>query len=663
MCGIAGIITIDGLSPFDRDAIRRMAARLIHRGPDDVGIHEDRFAALAHRRLAVIDHATGRQPVYDEAGRICVALNGEIYNYRALRDALRRRGHTLTTSGDAEPIAHLYEESGTGCLDALRGMYALAIWDRGPRCGLLARDRLGVKPLYYHANERRLAFASELKALLELPDVPRAVDPASVLDYLCFGFIPSPRTIFSGVHKLPPGALLEFRDGCAAVRSYWDLRFTGYADEPEDALVEGLWSALDEAVQLRLIADVPLGAFLSGGLDSTAVVASMTDRSAAPIETRTCGFDAPGFDERESAAAIAVRLGARHGAVAIRPEHAAILDTLAWHFDEPFADASAVPLFELCRVARGDLTVALSGDGGDEVLAGYRRYRFDVNEQAIRRVLPAALRRRVLAPLGAAYPTSARLPRVLRARATLRNLSLDGAAAHAASIATMQPTEARPLLAPDVRRAAAGHDPLEAARKFYARCDAPDHLSRCQYVDIRLGLADGILTKVDRASMAHALEVRSPLLDYRFVEFAWRIPPGLRRRGPHGKWLLRRAVRDRLGADAVRPKAGFEVPIDAWLAGPLRETFMAETLDVCAPLAGWIDRSRVDALWRDLIDGRRRTGPSLWKIAMLGAWLRTFAGSGQRLAAAVEPSSGDPLVVGGNRRGSGSPIRNSECLP
>jgi len=371
-----------------------------------------------------------------------------------------------------------------------------------------------------------------------------------------------------------------------------------------------------------MIADVPLGAFLSGGLDSTAVVAAMAGLSTDPVLTRTCGFHESGFDERPHAHAVAARLNARHAEIPIHAADADMLDTLAWHFDEPFADASAIPMFHLCRAAKRDMTVALSGDGGDEILAGYRRYRFDVNENAARRVLPAAVRRGLFGPLASIYPHADWLPRPLRARATLRNLSLDGATAHAASVATLQPDAARALLNADYRAAVHDYNPFDRVREHHARCDAPDHLSKCQYVDIRMGLGDGILTKVDRASMAHSVEVRSPMLDYRFVEFAWRIPPRMRRRGAIGKLPLRRAVADRLGPQFIRTKAGFEVPIDAWLAGPLRERLMDEMFASAAPIRDLLDIRAVDTLWQEHSSGRRRHGPTLWKLAMLSAWLR-----------------------------------------
>jgi asparagine synthase (glutamine-hydrolysing) len=504
-------------------------------------------------------------------------------------------------------------------------MFALAVWNERAGEGLLARDRLGVKPLYYHVDGRRLVFGSELRAILAAPGVPRQVDPAALLDYLVLGFIPAPRTIFRGICKLPAGSLLRFRAGRAEVRSWWDLNHRGWLDGGIDVAADALWERLLEATRLRMIADVPLGAFLSGGLDSAAVAAAMCRQGRGPVCSLTCGFDEPGFDERTPGRETARVLATHHEEMRVRPEVDRLTDLMAGVFDEPFADASAIPMYHLSQEARRRVTVALSGDGGDEVLAGYRRYRFDRYEETVRRTVPRAVRRAVFGRLGGAWPSRRWMPRALRAGATLRNLAADGAAGHAQSIATMRPEIAVGLLRPDLAEALGGYDPLEQARALYARSDAPDHLSRCQYTDIRLGLAEGILTKVDRASMAHALEVRSPLLDYRLVELAWTIQPGLRLRGMRGKWPLRHAVCRHVAPSlSRRPKHGFEVPLDAWFRGPLGNRFQDEVLSPGAAIERWIEPAAARAVWDDHAGGRRDLGPALWKLAMLEAWARRY---------------------------------------
>jgi asparagine synthase (glutamine-hydrolysing) len=625
MCGIAGIVSLDGLSEAERAALGPMLDRLAHRGPDDHGEYVTDFAALGHRRLSIIDLETGHQPVPNENQTVWAVVNGEVYNFLQLREDLIARGHVFRSTSDSECLVHLYEEYGERCVERLDGMFAFALWDQPNRSLLLGRDRLGVKPLYYCFDGRRLIFASELKAILAAPGVPVEIDPTALVDYLTFSFIPSPKTILRGVNKLPPGNVLMLRDGRATVRPYWDLRFHGWSDEPIDAVAAELWERLKAATRPRLIADVPVGAFLSSGLDSSAVVTAMSQTARNQIVTITCGFEERRFDERSGAREVATLLGSQHHDELVRPDAAEVVETFCWHFDEPFADASAIPTYYLSRAARRHVTVALSGDGGDEVLAGYRRYRFDQYEESVRRWLPAPLRQALFAPIASIYPSRPWMPRPLRAAATLRNLSVDAATAHGLSVSTLNPEAVQALLHQDVVREVAGYDPLEHVRTRYHHCDAPDHLSKCQYVDTRLGLADGILAKVDRASMAHALEVRSPMLDHRFIEYAWSIPPRLRIRGTAGKCPLREAVAQHLGRPiAERPKAGFEVPLDKWFAGPLRQRFEEGLTRPGAILHDLISPESIRETWQAHLSGRQRCGPTLWKLVMLDGWCRRF---------------------------------------
>jgi asparagine synthase (glutamine-hydrolysing) len=646
VCGIAGIASFDRIDAADRLALPTMLSRLAHRGPDDHGAHLADCVVLGHRRLSIIDLETGRQPLPNENQSLWAVVNGEIYNFPRLREDLAARGHRFRSAGDSECLLHLYEEHGPRCVEHLDGMFAFALWDEPHRTLLLGRDRLGVKPLYYHFDGRRLIFASELKAILAAPGVRVEIDPTALVDYLTFGFIPSPKTILKHVHKLPPGHILIFRDGRIDLREYWDLHYHGWSDKSPAAAAEGLWQQLKQATGPRLVADVPVGAFLSGGLDSTAVITAMSQVARNKIVTLTCGFDEQWFDERDHARAAAQRLRTEHHESLVRPDAAEVVETFAWHFDEPFADASAVPTYYLSREARRHVTVALSGDGGDEVLAGYRRYRFDGYEQFLRRLLPNPIRR----GLGAAasvYPGRPWIPRPLRAAATLRNLAVDPATAHGLSIATLNPhQEVRRLLGADLAREVRDYDPLDHVRDRYARCDAPDHLSKCQYVDIRLGLADGILTKVDRAAMAHALEVRSPMLDHRFIEHAWSIPPAIRIRRTAGKHPLRLALRAHLGRPfADRVKKGFEVPLDEWFAGPLRGLFRDRLLGTPSAVHDWMALDKIERIWQEHLAGRRRHGPTLWKLVMLDGWCRRFfRGERTRSAADVASSSRSPAA-------------------
>lgn len=624
MCGITGIASEYGIGEAERTALGPMLECLAHRGPDDAGQYSDEHAVLGHRRLSIIDLATGRQPMSNETGTIRAVVNGEIYNFLQLRNELSGKGHVFRSAGDSECLVHLYEEHGDRCVERLDGMFAFALWDQPSRKLLLGRDRLGVKPLYYHFDGRRLVFASELKSILAARGVPVEVDPTALVDFLTFSFIPSPKTILRNVNKLPPGHTLSYEHGRILLRRYWDLEFRGHREAPVEVVAEELWERLASATRSRLLADVPLGAFLSGGLDSTSVVTAMAQAAQERSVTVTCGFNEQRFDERPQARRTAEALRCRHHESLVLPNAADMVETLSWHFDEPFADASAVPTYYLSREARRHVTVALSGDGGDEVLAGYRRYRFDVYEDRIRGVLPGPIRR-MLGPIARNYPNRPWIPRPLRASATLRDLAVDPATAHGLSVATLDPAEARQLLGEGIAQAVVSYDPLERVRDLYRRCDAPDHLSKCQYIDIRLGLADGILVKVDRASMAHGLEVRSPMLDHRFIEFAWSIPPRLRIHGTQGKHPLRVALGRRLGEEfAARRKVGFEVPLDDWFAKPLRDRFQDTLLRPGAAVHDWIPAEAIMSIWRNHLAGRRRCGPTLWKLVMLDGWCRRF---------------------------------------
>ncbi|MBI5763084.1 MAG: asparagine synthase (glutamine-hydrolyzing) [Planctomycetes bacterium] len=621
MCGIAGIISTDPLGEADHSLLREMTARLAHRGPDGSGFHLGRHALLGHRRLAIIDLHGGGQPIANERATVHAVANGEFYNFLELRESLQHKGHHFRTAGDSECLVHLFEEHGESCVDHVSGMFAFALWDDTTRTALLARDRLGVKPLYYHHDGSRLIFGSELKAILASPRAPREIDRTALIDYLTFGYIPAPKTIFKGICKLPPATMLTCRDGRITIRQYWDLHVGEPLQGSAESVAEQVWHGLRDATRRRMVADVPVGAFLSAGIDSAAVVAAMASLARSPIDSVTCGFDEANFDERTAAAATAAKLGTRHHELLASLDTDDIAETLCRHFDEPFADASAIPTYFLSRETRRLVTVALSGDGGDEVCAGYRRYRFDAAEHRVRRLIPNAIRRGLLGPLGAVYPAGHALPRPLRAGATLRNLAVDDATGHGQSIATMDAADVNRLLAGST----GDYDSLHRVRELYHHCDAADHVSKCQYIDIRLGLADGILTKVDRASMAHALEVRSPMLDYQWIELAWRVPPTMRLARGVGKRILRKIVERKVDADAAhRPKTGFEVPLDAWFRGPLAGRFEDTLSSPSSAINVWLDQTEVRRLWNEHQAAHRNHGPTLWKIVMLDAWARMY---------------------------------------
>ncbi len=628
MCGIAGLVRLDGLTPAERGVGARMARTLRHRGPDGLGAYEDACASLGHTRLSIVDLSNGRQPMANEDGTVWVTFNGEIHNHLELAEGLRARGHVLRTRCDTEVLVHLYEEYGEDFVERLNGMFAVALWDVRRHRLILARDRLGIKPLYWHDDGHRIVFGSELKALLVPGDISREVCPEALHDFLTFGHVQSPRTIYRGVRQLEPGELLCRTTAGLRRRRYWDLP-VGQADTEVAAGDETRWidrfaALFEHAVGLRMAADVPLGVFLSGGVDSAAVTAAMCRRADGPVLTRTVGFDESDHDERRAAADLAGRLGTDHREIVVRPDAVAALERLAGCFDEPFADPCAVPMYHLAAAARQSVTVALSGDGGDELLAGYRRYRFDLAESRLRRAMPAWLRW-AAAGAGRHWPSGGRLPQALRAGRTLENLARDDIAAHLRSTAIVGGTLPQTVLRPEWRRAGLA-DPFDKGRACFDRAAGAALLNRLLYVDIKTLMADGILTKVDRASMAVALEVRPPLLDHRLVELCAAMPDDLKLQRGRGKIVLRRMLARWLGdAVAARPKRGFDVPVDVWLRGPLRPMVTDLLLTADARCLEWLDRRAVARLAEEHARGRRSGGLALWTLLNLELWARSAA--------------------------------------
>ena len=615
MCGIAGIVSDRSLSGDDRATVARMLNRLTHRGPDGRGIRTLRTAVLGHTRLAIIDPEGGKQPIGNEDGTAWIVANGEIYNYKALRSELKSRGHRFTTQTDTETILHLYEEMGPACTQRLRGMFAFAIWDDKRRALLLARDPIGVKPLYYSRCNHSLVFASRLDAILEHPAVERRLDVESLHDYLTYHYIPSPRTILGNVSKLRPAERLIIKNGVQQVQTYWDVPFTVDWLPTEADWMSLIRDGVDVAVENHLVADVRVGAFLSGGLDSSAVVASMARTTAEPVCTNTVGFNDPRFDERGDARRLADRLGTDHREQVVTPDPIDIAETLCECFDEPFADPSAVPTLYASRLARQRVKAVLSGDGGDELFAGYTRYVRQRRERTLRRLTTNSYARGIVLACGAATGR--------RAAQAARNLTADGDRAHYLNVAWFDPAETDDLLADDVAHALRDHDPFEVLGEHFSNCLADDPLARSQYVDLKTWLADGVLCKTDRASMACGLEVRVPLLDLPFVETMARMPDHLKIHQGRGKYALRRAMEPILGPEVVdRRKRGFEVPLDDWIAGPLRGLVEDTVLASDARIAQWLRPEAVRNVWTQLNSGRRGLGTRMWSLLMLELWSR-----------------------------------------
>ncbi|HUY91148.1 MAG TPA: asparagine synthase (glutamine-hydrolyzing) [Pirellulales bacterium] len=634
MCGIAGILYADAARPIDRATLKRMADAIAHRGPDAEGYWSAPGVGLAHRRLSIIDLAGGDQPIGNEDGSIQVVFNGEIYNYRELRDELLARGHRFRTNSDTEVLVHLYEERGEQLVERLRGMFAFALWDSRQRQLLLGRDRVGIKPLYVYRDGEKLLFGSELKAILACPGVPREVDAEALEDYLALGFVPGGKAIFRRTEKLPPAHVLVVKPDSlgSQARRYWQLHF-----EADHRLSEGEWreaiqAKVAETVKRHLIADVPVGAFLSGGLDSSLVVSEAAQFSAkrsgvapgsspAPLQTFSMGFRETEFSELPFAVQVAERFGTRHVEEIVTPDAVKLVDELAYYYDEPFADSSAVPTFLVSRLARRNVKVVLSGDGGDEGFGGYARYAHDLWEAGLRGRLPRWLRQGALGPLARVWPKLDWLPRPLRAKMLLHNLALEADAAYANTVTLCRMPLRRRLLATDIAAQLNGHLPEICVLRGFATAPAGDALAGMQAADIGLLLPDDFLTKVDRASMASGLEVRPPLVDHELLELAARVPSKWKVRRGETKWILKRCYDSRLPRDAVwRAKHGFEIPVDAWLRGPLRDMFESSVLAPNSRVAELVDQPTVARLYRAHLAKVGRHGGILWAMLALARW-------------------------------------------
>ena len=625
MCGIAGIFDLRDKRDIDRACVERMNQVQFHRGPDQGGTHFEPGVGLAHRRLSIIDLSNGRQPLFNEDETVVVVYNGEIYNFPALMDELKALGHRFRTHCDTEVIVHAWESWGETCVDRFRGMFAFALWDRNRETLFLARDRLGIKPLHYaELDDGRLLFASEIKSLLAVPELSRTLDPQAVEDYFALGYVPDPRSIFRAVHKLEPGHTLTLRRGqpLARPRRYWDVQFRDNGVQRLEDAEHELRDRLREAVDIRLISEVPLGAFLSGGVDSSAVVAMMAGLSSEPVNTCSISFGDPAFNESAHAEAVARRFGTNHQVEQVDPDDFDLIDRLAGLYDEPYADSSAMPTYRVCQLARKRVTVALSGDGGDENFAGYRRYRWHMDEERLRRLLPLGLRRLLFGTLGSLYPKLDWAPRFLRAKSTFQALARDSLEGYFHNFSLLPEAQRQRLYGPAFRRELAGYRAIESFRRHLG--SAPDHpLSRVQYLDIKTYLAGDILTKVDRASMAHALEVRVPILDHLFVEWVAGLPPHLKLHGHQGKYVFKKALEPLLPDDILyRRKMGFSVPLARWFRGPLRQRLRDALLGERMLDSGYFDPGTLRALVDQHQSGRRDHSAILWSLLMFEAFER-----------------------------------------
>lgn len=622
MCGIAGIISAAADEPIERETIHRMCQSMVHRGPDDEGILVKHGIGLGMRRLSIIDLAGGHQPVSNEDGSVSIVFNGEIYNFPSLREDLLRRGHRFSTHTDTEVIVHLYEEMGTDCVSKLRGMFAFALYDERRRKLLIARDRLGIKPVHYALAGERLLFASEIKAILAVAPELAALNNEALLQYMYFGYVPEPLTAFSSIQKLPPGHLLEFDNGRIDVRQYWDLpRYSTHPPQSEEECLEEMERRLAEAVRMRLISDVPLGALLSGGTDSSTVVALMVQASSKRVKTFSIGFRHEDFNEARYARMVAQKFDTDHHELVVEPNVLETVETLTSSLEEPFGDSSMLPTYYVSQMARKYVTVALSGDGGDEIFAGYDRYAIQMRRQVFERI-PGWARRLYREQV---YP---RLPVDMKGKKFSYNVSLSWRERYIDSISFLPAFERdTPLLSKEFRALLETESsPEKVMYQYFNRVSGTDAVSQLLYVDTKTYMVADILTKVDRMSMATSLEVRVPMLDHEFVEWATGLPVQWKIHAGKQKVLLRKLA-ERLGmprAVLYRPKQGFALPLVDWLKNELKELVLSVLLDANTLKRGYFEPSGVRLLLDEHFRGRRDHSGKIWRLLVFELWHRNY---------------------------------------
>jgi asparagine synthase (glutamine-hydrolysing) len=651
MCGICGIYSFNG--PLSNPlSLKKMADIIRHRGPDDEGFFYNSRAlqarvienfrvspqkvkmiqgtgniGLGHRRLSIIDLSGGHQPLSNENQSVWITFNGEIYNFQELKNTLLGLGHNFNTKSDTEVIVHAYESWGDLCVKKLRGMFAFAIWDEKEKRLFLARDPLGIKPLYYYFDSQVFIFASEIKAILQYPCVKREIDLEALHDYLKLLYVPAPKSIFKGIRKLLPGHTLTIDDRGIQDKEYWDIEFVEAQDRNEESIQSDIIELLRESIGLQMISEVPLGAFLSGGIDSSAVVALMTNiNRQGAVKTASIGFSEKKFNELDYARLLAQKYNTDHYEMIVKADAVSVLDKLSWYYDEPFADSSAIPTYYVSQIAREKVTVVLSGDGGDENFAGYaRRYYYDRLENQLRRLFPAPFRKYGIGTLAALYPKADWLPQFLRAKTLLTNLSLSPAEGFFNTMSYCKQGLMDQLLKPSVKEALKGYDSTALFRKYYDKADTKDPLSKIQYIDIKMYLVDDILTKVDRASMAHSLEVRVPLLDHIFMEKVATIPSKLKLRHKTGKYIFKKALEPYLPPEILyRGKMGFSIPLSQWLRNELKSQFEETVLTSDALCHNFFDKGAIQRIWTLHQKRACEYATELWTLLFFEKWARNY---------------------------------------
>jgi asparagine synthase (glutamine-hydrolysing) len=641
VCGIAGLFDTRGQRNFDPDLIRRATAAIAHRGPDGDGFFAAPGVAFGHRKLAIIDLASGSQPMHAKDGSITITFNGEIFNYKELRAELASKGHSFATASDTEAIIEGWREWGPKVVEKLRGQFAFALWDHKQETLFLARDRMGEKPVHYATlADGTFVFASEIKAILTQPGADLTIDPEAVADFFTYGYVPDPKTIYTSIRKLPPAhTLLVKRGRQPALHQYWNV-LEAAGTEQRSTTPEELADRLKQAVRYQMVADVEVGAFLSGGVDSSSVVAMMAQIASAPVATYSITVGEENRDEASFARNVAERYKTRHEIRDVDPRNLTqLLPKLPTIYDEPFGDDSAIPTFAVCREAARTLKVCLTGDGGDETLAGYRRYRFHLAENAIRQYLPEGLRKSVMAPLARAYPKLDWAPRPFRAKTTLLELSGDEDMAFARMVAMVSEEQRTALLSGDLKNRLAGYDPSEIVRSRFREAHAFSPLQRAQYADLMTYLPGDILVKVDRAAMANSLETRPPFLDHDFVAWAFSLDTKTKVDGGEGKSILKKGMEAHLpNALLYQPKRGFSIPVSEWLRGPLRDMTLGLTSSARLQDCGLFDMRQIDVWVDQHLRGARDHWQVLWLLFVFDAFLSVRANARVPLTLSAKPA-------------------------
>ena len=627
MCGISGIFSFNEHHVIDEQLLKSMNNVQAHRGPNDQGYYIGNGIGLGHRRLSIIDLAGGHQPIYNEDNTVSVVFNGEIFNHHEIEKELKNKGHVFKTTSDTETIVHAWEEWGVECIHHFRGMFAFIIWDDNKKELFVVRDRLGIKPLHYSLlTDGSVIFGSELKVLRQHPLCSTEISPEAIEDYLTFGYVPDPKTIFTNTYKLEAGHYLHLKQGKVptklASKQYWDLPWQASKTLSTQEIESELIERLKDAVNIRMEAEVPLGSFLSGGVDSGAIVAMMSQLQDKAVTTCSIGFDVPEFNETDFAQLVADRYKTNHKVEMVDHEDFDLIDKLIDIYDEPYADSSALPTYRVCELARKHVTVALSGDGGDELFAGYRRYRFHMAEQALRDKIPTAIRKPIFGLLGKVYPKLDWAPQFLRAKTTFQSLAMTSSEAYLNSMSKLRADERNALYSAAFKDKLAGYSANQVFERILAGKSFDDPLKEIQYLDYKTWITGDINTKVDRASMAHGLEVRVPILDHQFIEWAFKVPSSLNLKGSEGKAEFKKQLEPHVPNDNLyRKKMGFSIPLAQWLRGPLEAKMTKLLTSKTFQQTNIFQAEKVSKMIDEHVTGKNDHSAALWTLMMLGQFI------------------------------------------